>query len=371
MKLDYIKLIRGYYEVERLPVDFSDSRAVPGYAFNILNTLGLLYAPVADKAHISKTKKKPQWPEDKSFAVCLTHDVDEVSSHSLKQSLRAFRAPFGGLNSTINKLKRLFNLGYKAFQACKNGFGKDPLHCYDRWLTIEEKAGARSTFFFWPGWNNITKHHHTDSTYQLHDQVQFDGQGCTVFEMIQEISRRGWEIGLHPSWYSYNDIDELKRQKESLENALGYPIESVRQHFLHYDIRHTPRAHSEAGIKYDSSLGFSDNVGFRFGTCYPWRLYDLNAKEELPILEIPLIIQDVAMLHPTKGMRIDASMAMSYVIQIAKEVEKVGGVLTLSWHPNEIINQNSWDLYKKVLDHLEEKQPWMTSVKEIGDWWQR
>jgi len=109
------------------------------------------------------------------------------------------------------------------------------------------------------------------------------------------------EIGLHPTWYSYNDVDELKRQKEALEKALDHEIVSVRQHYLHYDIRVTPAVHAAAGFKYDSTLGFNDNIGFRFGTCYPWHLYDLKAEKELPIMEIPLIIQDGAMLNPDKG----------------------------------------------------------------------
>jgi peptidoglycan/xylan/chitin deacetylase (PgdA/CDA1 family) len=371
MTLDYKKLLQGYYEAERLPQDFSDNRLVPDCAFNVLNPLGLLYRPIVDEDHISKTSKNPEWPDGKSFAVCLTHDVDDVSLFSITQSLRAYRKPFGGLDLTVDKLKRVFGLGLNTVQALKNLRGNDPLHCYERWLEIEKEFHAKSTFFFWPGWSNVTKHHHTDSTYEFNDRVEFDGQTCSVMEMLREIYRRGWEIGLHPSWYSFNDKDELKRQKEALENALDQTIFSVRQHFLHYDIRKTPRVHSDAGIKYDSTLGFNDNIGFRFGTCYPWKLHDILNNEQLHILEIPLIIQDVAMLHPSKGMRIDPIMAFEYFVLLAKRVEKVGGVLTLLWHPNEIINRKSWQLYLRILNYIREKKAWITSVQEIGNWWLR
>ena len=189
--------------------------------------------------------------------------------------------------------------------------------------------------------------------------------------MIQEIHRRGWEIGLHASWYAYNDPDELRRQKSSLEKALGYPVDSIRQHYLHYDIRITPRVHSMAGFKYDSTLGFNNNIGFRFGTCYPWKLFDLESKKELPILEIPLIIQDMAMLNSSKGMLIDSKMAFRYVIGITEAVAKVGGVLTLLWHPNEIVSPKSWLLYLKILNHLQKKNAWITSLQEVGSWWLR
>jgi peptidoglycan/xylan/chitin deacetylase (PgdA/CDA1 family) len=370
MDIDYQKLLRGYYEAKNLPRDFSEDRAMPDFAFNILNIMGLLYRPVVDENYLSNNREKPVWPDEKSFAVCLTHDVDDVSLFSFKQAMRAIQRPPANPGFRFHKMRKAFGLSLNTFRILKNVFNKDPLHCYEGWLDIEKEFDARSTFFFWPGWKNVTKHHHSDSTYELDDRVAFDGQNCTVTEMIQEIHRRGWEIGLHPSWYSFNTVDELKRQKEALENAIGRSISSVRQHYLHYDIRNTPRAHSEAGFRYDSTLGFNDNIGFRFGTCYPWSLYDLKTQKQLPIVEIPLIIQDVAMLSPKKSMRLDSEMAFNYIALLADRVKEVGGVLTLLWHPNEIINPEFVKVYTRSLEYLKSQNCWMTTVKEIGDWWQ-
>ena len=368
MTINYQKLLQGHYEAERLPTDFTPERIVPDYAFNVLNPRGLLYRPVVDENYLQNGGQKPAWPNGKQFAVCLTHDVDAVSSYSLKQSLRPIQKHLLNGDRSLPNVKAFLRAGIDLARAKGK---KDPLHFYERWLEVEKEVGSRSTFFFWPGWSSVTKHHHTDCPYELFDSVVFDNQQCTVVEMIREIDRQGWEIGLHPSWYSFNDADELKRQKESLEQALGKKVNSIRQHFLHYDIRVTPAIHVEAGFKYDSTLGFNDNIGFRFGTCYPWNLFDLESKKELPILEIPLILQDVAMLNKSKGMRIDSKMALRYMVQIAGEVEKVGGVLTLLWHPNEIINPESWMLYLKILNYLREKNAWITSLKEVGSWWLR
>jgi peptidoglycan/xylan/chitin deacetylase (PgdA/CDA1 family) len=199
----------------------------------------------------------------------------------------------------------------------------------------------------------------------MQDKIVFEGQLCTVAEVIREIDQRGWEIGLHPSWYSFDNADEMKRQKAALVGILGHDVVSVRQHFLHYDIRVTPHIQAEAGFKYDSTLGFNDNVGFRFGTCYPWRLYDLQAERELPLVEVPLVIQDVAMLNPAKGMRLDEKTAFQYIVLIANAVEAVGGVLTLLWHPNAIMNAPWWNLYLRTLDHLRTKKAWFGLVKEV------
>jgi hypothetical protein len=247
---------------------------------------------------------------------------------------------------------------------------KDPIHCYELLINVESEADACSTFFFWPGIQSILKAHQTDCRYDLGDPVIFRGQKCTVAEMIKEIDKDSWEIGLHPSWYSFNDAGEMKRQKEALTNVVNHEITSVRQHYLHYDIRVTPNIHHEAGLKYDSTLGFNDNIGFRFGTCYPWHLYDLKAEKEVPVLEIPLIIQDTAMLSPVKGLRLDEDTAFKYIIRITETVEKVGGVLTLLWHPNYISDPGWWNLYLQTLRYLKEKDVWFGSVKEVGKWWE-
>ncbi len=369
--IDYKKLLQGRYEAERLPKHFSPERIVPDFAFNVLNPLGLLYRPIVDEAYLAGGGTKPVWPEGKPFAVCLTHDVDAVSLYSLKQSLRSRKAQLSNNSSVFQKGKSLLGIGIDLMRAGVRSEKQDPLHCYERWLEAEKEIGADSTFFFWPGLSAVTKRHNTDCAYELYDPVVFDNQECTVAEMIQEIKRQGWEIGVHPSWYSFDDADELKRQKESLEEALGNEIVSIRQHYLHYDIRVTPAVHAAAGFKYDSTLGFNDNIGFRFGTCYPWHLYDLKAEKELPIMEIPFIVQDGAMLHSNKGMRLDEDTAFNYVKQITEAIEKVSGILTLLWHPHCIIKPDWWNLYLRTLKYLKQKNPWFASVKEVGGWWKK
>jgi peptidoglycan/xylan/chitin deacetylase (PgdA/CDA1 family) len=213
------------------------------------------------------------------------------------------------------------------------------------------------------------KPHETDPVYRYSDTVVFDGEEYTIAEMIREIDARGWEIGLHPTWNAYDDVDELKFQKGQLEDIVGHEIVSVRQHYLHYDITKTPRAHAEAGFQYDSTLGFNDNVGFRFGTSYPWNLYDIDTEKDLPILEIPLIAQDGAMLSETKGLRIDEDTATEYVIKLAEKIQEVGGVLTLLWHPSYIRKESWWNTYSTILDYLGKQNAWFGTMKEIGEKW--
>ena len=367
MTINFQKLLRGYYELEWLPQEVSPEQRTLDFAGNVLNTEGLLYRPIVDEYRLAHGAGKPIWPENAPFAVCLTHDVDAVSQHSLRQSFRVARYhlfhPYDSL-TTVKKIGKFF------WDVPPNLKSTDPLHHYERWLEFEQQVNARSTFFFWPGWDAVTTHHVSDCDYNLSDRIVFDGQRCSVAEMMREIDRRGWEIGLHPSWYAFHDADELKRQKAVLEDALGRDVVSVRQHTLRYDMRVTPRVHAEAGFQYDSTLGFNDNVGFRFGTCYPWRLYDIDREQEISLMEIPLIIQDTALLNPKKGMRLDPPAALRYVTQIADRVKQVGGVLTLLWHPNRILEPGGWwESYQETLSWLHAEKVWFAPVQEVGQWW--
>jgi peptidoglycan/xylan/chitin deacetylase (PgdA/CDA1 family) len=365
--LDSEKLLRGYYEASNLPKDFSSDRIVPDFGFNVLNAMGLLYTPVVDKHYLSMGKKRPTWPNNKPFAVCLTHDVDRVLPNPPKKRLWKRQIQLSNPQNPWEKARR--TLGNMAYAVYSPPSPENPLHTYEKWLEIEKKVNGHSTFFFWPGFSNVKKHHLTDCLYDLNDPVVFDGQKCEVAEMIQEIDHRGWEIGLHASWYSYDNEDALKGQKETLEEVLNHEVQSVRQHCLHYDIRVTPSVHSKAKLMYDSTLGFNDNVGFRFGTCYPWHIIDLRTDRETSILEIPLHVQDSAMLATNKGLRLDEEMAFQYVVQISESVKKVGGVLTLLWHPHYMIEPTWWNLYLRTLQYLKERDAWFASVNEIGEWW--
>lgn len=366
-ELDARKLLSGRYE-QQLVGDLSLEEQVPDIGYNAIYRRSQIHEPIVDERYLANGGRRPSWPNDADFAVCLTHDVDEVSYFSVRQYLRGVardaRLQEGSPATAKLLLKRA---GVFLNRLRKQWRRPDPYHCYERWLEVEESVGARSTFFFMP--EDVRRPHPTDPSYEYSDTVTFDGEERTVAEMMRTIDRRGWEIGLHPTWYAYRDPEVLADQKAQIERVLGHEITSVRQHNLHYDVTRTPRAHAEAGFEFDSTLGFNNGVGFRFGTSYPWQLFDLASDERLPILELPLIAQDGALLNPNKGLTLDESTAFSYLVQLADEVEEVGGVLTLNWHPRFAGVPSWWNLYTRVLEHLRARDAWFGSVEEIGNWW--
>ena len=369
MDLDLEALRRGEYERDNLPPGFSSDAPQPDFGYHVLNASNLLYKPLIDRERLHKKLKPPVWPDNKPFAVCLTHDVDLVSLNNPRQYLRRAASLFRQWRYRKDKIyRRELRISLQDFILALTRWSKpDPYCCFEQWLECEEAAGGHSTFFFFP--DTVRKPHWSDCYYRFTDPVSFQKRRITVAELIRTIDQRGWEVGLHASWYAFNDASELSYQKSQIEQVLGRDISSVRQHFLHYDIRTTPRVHTQAGFRYDSTLGFNNNIGFRFGTSYPFPLFDLEESRMLPVMEIPLVIQEGALMNNSKGLRLDEDTAFKYIAKLTDEVADVAGVLTLLWHTNTYSTPEIWNLYQRTLSHLKSHGAWLASVQEIGEWW--
>ena len=325
--------------------------------------------PWVDEQVLAGGGAKPRWPHDAPFAVCLTHDVDHVAWHQPQMHWKRLRNHFlPGLVGTDRRATRgLRSAAVEFGRSLARQAYPDPLGCYERWLEIEQSVGARSTFLFLPDQPEQT--HYSDGTYRYTDRIRFESQTCTVAEMMHELHLRGCEVGLHASWLACDRLSEMQRQKEQVERAIDASVVSVHHHYLHFDIRQTPRIQEQAGFLVDSSLGFNDEVGFRHGTSYPWRLWDRMAQENLQLLELPLAMQDKCLLRiVAKG---SPEVALETATMLADRVAAVGGVLTLLWHPCTIRNEVYLNLYRELLLILRHRNAWFGTMAEVARWWAR
>jgi hypothetical protein len=325
--------------------------------------------PVLDEQHLAAGGPRPRWPDDAPFAVCLTHDVDNVAWHRPLMHLRRMRNQFVPAIGRCDR-RAMRGLRSTAVALCESLVRSrcaDPLLCYERWLEMEAAIGARSTFLFLP--DRYGKPHHSDGGYCYSDPVVFDGRSCTVGQMMREIHRRGWEVGLHASWHSFDSIVEMMRQKEQVEQAIGASIVSVRQHCLHFDVRCTPRVQDQAGLTVDSSIGFNDDIGFRYGTSYPWHLHDVRSGQQLNVLELPLVIQEKCLIRILGQGHKDE--ALDRATRLVQRVQAVGGLITLLWHPETIRWPLYVDVYRSLLVLLRENGAWFGTMAEVADWWRR
>lgn len=98
MKISRFDVLSGTLEKEMMPKGWQIENAIPDFGFNIFNRMGMLYTPFLDK----NVKELPKWPNEKKFAVCLTHDVDQVSKFELRSRWNAISLALKSLQKTGN-----------------------------------------------------------------------------------------------------------------------------------------------------------------------------------------------------------------------------------------------------------------------------
>ncbi len=326
-------------EIARIPVvDFYEELLFK----SILYACERLGIPLVQKAF---------WPEGKKFAVCLTHDVDEVRKtyQWITRPLRYIR------RGDFNALKGQF------FSFIEKVKGKEPYWTFEEIIRIENEMGVKSTFFFL---NESGKAHlFSPSSWKLCGR-KYNLRSHAIMEIIQRLYSDGYEIGVHGSFYSYSDLEMLKKEKKELEEILGNKVIGIRQHHLNLEIPKTWRYQEEIGFDYDTSLGFKNDIGFKWGTCFPFHPFDTEKKMKMSLLEIPLIIMDTPLFL--------AVQPWNECIQTLNSVEKHRGVLTLLWH-HTVFNKlefPGWvNRYVELIRICQEKNAWIATGREIAKWW--
>jgi hypothetical protein len=292
--------------------------------------------------------QKSFWPDGKKFAVCLTHDVDEIKKtyQWISRPLRFLaRGDFSGLKGQV----------YSFLQKIK---GNDPYYTYDDIISIEHDLGVKSTYFILKESGNASLF--SQKTWYLYGRNR-SLQSPEMRALIQRLTANGDEVAIHGSYFSYKDPVLLKDETRELEQLILEKVLGTRQHNLNLEVPVTWEYQVQAGLRYDTSLGFKDTIGFRWGTSFPF--FPNAGEKPLPLLEIPLIIMDICLES--------RSNIIADCLAIADEVKRYHGVLTLLWHPpifNTLEYPDARDIYIKINQYCQENEAWITRARDIYEW---
>lgn len=339
---------------------------------------GRLWVPEVDQWTAERRRElagrvplEPLWPNKKTFAICLTHDVDRVSHvPTPRQALRSVRTQLVTPrdSSGRERIKSLIRAARTVGGAAYHGVARAPstLETLERCVAVEKENGVVGSYFFtvYP----VRRSSPYDCVYTPNDLCTFRGRRRRISEVIREIADDGFDVGLHGSYHSALDADILASEKMYLEDAVGLSVTTTRQHWLHWDIRVTPQLQEAAGFRADSTLGFNRNVGFRAGTSMPFRHFDLGARQVMDIIQVPLIVQE-GPLFDESGLELGRDLAKQVVKQLVDAVAEVGGVVTFLFHPNNLVNPDVLALYRWSLEYGLDRGAWVTSLKNIETWW--
>lgn len=321
-----------------------------------------LYYPTINKEIVRRDPHwldEIHWPQGKTFAACLTHDVDTVRINSRRELVRTIQLHMNAEPNMSQRFKHAFSF---------IGLRKRPpkVDIFTPWIDLERQFGFHSSFFFFA--ESISQRHFRDNVYKWNDPTYYKNKIVSVKDVVRDICSQGWEIGLHGSYLSASSLDLLVEQKNDLERILGEQIYTTRQHNLHYDAGITPIVQDAAGFQADSTLGFNRDIGFRAGIAYPFRTWDQSEHRWLGTLQVPLNLQDGAILR-NDNLDLDEETAFLICKRLIDRVIVTKGVITLLWHPDTLVKTSWWKVYERLLRYIYEQNGWGASLKEIHDWW--
>jgi hypothetical protein len=139
---------------------------------------------------------------------------------------------------------------------------------------------------------------------------------------------------LHPSYYSHRN-NQLEKELTSLENDLGVKVNMSRQHYLKFDIRHTPHQLIRAGIEMDFTMGFSNAPGFRAGTSFPFHYFNFMSEKQENLLFVPFCVMDGAYTIHAKKSKEDV---LNELLSMASDIKACGGNFISVIHERSFYN---------------------------------
>ncbi len=316
---------------------FGDRPVVEAYVALLRDWLRELGLPVARRRMI---------PEHE-FAVCLTHDLDQLTRGWLE-------AGFHELKQVRRPLRSALNIARLAYDKAR---GRDPYWNFDAMLGMEERRAVRSCLYFLPQTG-----HPMDARYDWH-QERFG-------PLFRRLRDEGWEIGLHGSYDSARDERMLALQRRGLEEISQGPVYGVRQHYLRFLVQDGWRRQQEAGFLYDSTLGYADDAGFRGGLARPFQPFDLIARRKLDLWEVPLVIMDQTF---RTYLKLPVEKVWERMAPVLEQVKAHRGAAAVLWH-NTFFAGYKFAGFERVYDRMLE---WVaanggicTTAEQAVRWWQ-
>lgn len=248
-------------------------------------------------------------PDADHFVIC-THDVDFYRTNTRDALMRLLK------NVTISLLlyrdASYFVDNARMLIALLTG---KPVGAYlPDLISRLEKEGCTSTFFVVP-----VHGHRRDPTYRISDLL------------LSPAARNSFAVELHASYTSLLEKGTLRPEARALANVTGVWPRGNRQHWLRFgDQQSLFDAIEDAELLFDSSVGFTETVGFRNGACFAFPPYNFKEEKAYPFLEFPLAIMDGGLLEISRA---SGEPPQSLADRVLTESRKRGwGGISVLWH---------------------------------------
>lgn len=266
----------------------------------------------------------------RTWALAPTHDVDYIRKWRPGRILR--EVPRSIMNPR------------RAGSVLRQVLRGDPFSTSLRTMAdAVERLKGHSTLLLKAGGEDVR-----DVAYRLGDR--------RLRRFIRSVVADGFEVGLHPSYHASTDARRLTHERDRLAARLTQSPAAVRSHYLRFEFPQTLRLYEHAGFRVDSSLGFPDREGFRFATCHPFKLFDLEGDRESELWEIPLTFMDASLFN-RRMYSVDE--ALDRTSALMETCRRYGGVCVGLWH-NVIDDEVDYPGWRR---HFQET---LTAARDLG-----
>jgi hypothetical protein len=251
--------------------------------------------------------------------ILLSHDIDFINEGwkaDLIWSLKKL------------KFKKTFKLLYDRF------FGEGVYNNLNDLVKFEHSLGFESTFF-WIPFKGKCKSNINNADYNILSKA--------VKNNIAYIKNTGSSNGLHKSSLDYNFIMEL--------DQLGFDTDRNRFHYLKFSLPDGFDQIEKTKIKYDFSLGFPDQIGYRNNFGLPFVPFNLKEDKPYSFLVVPLNIMDRTLINHSEFTPQDMEL---FIINWIEKV-KNHSLVSILWHNyyySDYANKEMKVLYNNLLFNL-------------------
>jgi hypothetical protein len=222
-------------------------------------------------------------------------------------------------------------------------------------LAGEAARGVRATYTV-----VAESSHRRDPGYSLADPH--------VRATLDRIAAAGHEIAVHGSYLSLSRPDGLTSEFARLREVGHEPV-GARQHWLRFRGAELFRGLEAAGARWDSTLGYPDQIGYRNGAAFPFLPYDLDHERPHRVMELPLVLMERALCGT--AVPPDRWGAHAAAVLAAPGPDTWGGTAVL-WHDYALtgttmppeVGAAYWDL-------LDAGDRWATAAQVAAAAWAR
>lgn len=277
-----------------------------------------------------------------TFCTKVSHDVDAPWLYAFKPWKNVMRI-IAHCALKNGDFRSLYTAPWVKIASREKISGADPYNTFEWIMDLSEQYGLTSAFYFICGRSS-----EMDADYEIENPI--------IRDLMRRIHERGHEIGLHPSYGTYQNPGLIRKEADRLRLAIKeekieqYAI-GGRMHYLRWEQPITLQALNDAGLAYDTTLGYAEHPGFRCGTCYEYAGFNTVTQKTLKIRVRPLIVMECTIIDNVyQGLGV-TEKALNKFLEIKKKCKKVDGCFTMLWH-------NSWfgadrklkTMYKNIIE---------------------